>query len=187
VPDSRTDSEILSAIDSIAQDMRLRIAVSAAKPKSQGVLTAGEAFVLDSLWRKGITAVGELIAAFPVTRSALSQVIRRLERRGLVKSATRLDDKRYRTLGLTQHGRQLANEIRTHREERYRVVLLCIDKEEDRKEFLRLLMLIGIGLGVKAMGVPDPGQGREDTLPASKGRTCPALKHNRRGKETADG
>ena len=74
-------------------------------------LTQGEAHVLAQVARRGPTAIGALHREFGHKRSTLTNIIDRLEQRGLVRRAVNPDDRRSFLVHLTAAGRQTATRV----------------------------------------------------------------------------
>ncbi len=73
-----------------------------------------------------------------IDRTNIADVIRRLERRGLVKRVVNASDRRMRAVSLTEEGRSFVN--RTHgRMQRAQERLLSPLGEKEREQFLTLL------------------------------------------------
>ena len=74
-------------------------------------LTQGEAHVLAQLGRRGPTTIATLHREFGHKRSTLTNIIDRLERRGLVRRELNPDDRRSFLVHLTAAGRRSANRV----------------------------------------------------------------------------
>lgn len=71
-------------------------------------LTAPQLWALKTLARNGPQATGELARALLVQQSSTSILLRRLERRGLVRRVRQRDDRRYVRIELTERGATVA-------------------------------------------------------------------------------
>jgi MarR family transcriptional regulator, organic hydroperoxide resistance regulator len=101
--------------DSTAIVVGLRRVVRALELYSQEVrrsygLTGPQLWALTTLLRSGPLTAGELAASLLVHQSSTSLLIRRLERRGLVRRTRLREDRRFVRIELTERGHTLATE-----------------------------------------------------------------------------
>ncbi len=101
--------------DATAIVVGLRRVVRALELYSQEVrrgygLTAPQLWALTTLLRGGPLTTGELATALMVHQSSTSLLIRRLERRGLVRRTRLRDDRRFVRIELTDRGQAVAAE-----------------------------------------------------------------------------
>lgn len=86
----------------------------------------------------GLMTMSDLSAKFRVTQPTMSGLVRRLEKKGLVRVLGDPADRRIRNVLITQRGRTLCDEGERSMQ-RHEEFLLSGLTEEERVEFLRLL------------------------------------------------
>ncbi|MGD0121265.1 MAG: MarR family transcriptional regulator [Candidatus Limnocylindrales bacterium] len=93
-------------------------------------LTFGQLRLLFSLNQCGPLSIGQLADMLGVTDATASELVDRLERRGLATRSHRLDDRRVVDCRVSEGGAQLLAEIAGVRREAIRRVLALLTREE---------------------------------------------------------
>ncbi|WP_240431344.1 MarR family winged helix-turn-helix transcriptional regulator [Mycobacterium kyogaense] len=93
-------------------------------------MTASAGFVMNRLHREGPTRLTTLAAKEGVSQPSMTQLIQRLERRGLVAKVADPGDGRATLIGVTEDGIALMNARAAARRERLAKLLAAISDEE---------------------------------------------------------
>jgi len=96
-------------------------------------LTFGQLRLLFFLARFGPISIGRLAELLDVTDATASEIVDRLQRRGLVSRSHAPDDRRRVECGLSEDGRKLLAEVSGARREVLRAALSTLDADELRR------------------------------------------------------
>lgn len=126
-------------------------------------MTASAGFVMNRLHREGPTRLTTLAAKEGVSQPSMTQLIQRLERRGLVAKVADPGDGRAALIGVTEEGVALMEHREAARRERLAQLLAAISDEE--RDALALAARVALPVLQSLVVTADtlcPGSGPDD-------------------------
>jgi DNA-binding MarR family transcriptional regulator len=118
-------------------------------------LTFGQLRLLFTLGQRGPVSIGQLAEMLGVTAATASELVDRVERRGLVRRHHRADDRRVVECELGDEGTRLLAQIAGARQQATRLMVAVLTQEE-LTDFDRLLGVMGERLAAANAG-PEHG------------------------------
>ena len=104
--DSNASTDFVTAFDALAQAVRRARGATAAN----GGLTLSQYGLLEGLTSRPAARVQDLAGDAGITPSTATRILDALERRGIVRRARSLEDRRAVAVSLTERGRELLDE-----------------------------------------------------------------------------
>jgi MarR family transcriptional regulator, organic hydroperoxide resistance regulator len=107
-PPAETDETRLDDMVCFALHAASRAVTAAYRPLLEPLgLTYPQYLVLSTLWERGDQTVGELVELLQLDYGTMTPLLKRLEKRGLVRRTRSRDDERTVVVGLTEEGTNL--------------------------------------------------------------------------------
>jgi DNA-binding MarR family transcriptional regulator len=129
MPEASGEAATLEAVEAHAQAL-FRLAPKGPPSWANNDLTFGQLRLLFTLNQSGPVSIGQLGHTLGVTDATASELVDRLERRGLASRNHRLDDRRVVECRVSDEGAELLAEIAGARREALRRVLSMLTPEE---------------------------------------------------------